>query len=54
MGWKLFSGEPNKTKVSRCLRALEKAKLIKQTRSGKHRLTAEGKKALNGSQTQET
>jgi hypothetical protein len=51
MGWKLFSGEPNKTKVSRCLRALDKAKLIKQTRSGKYRLSAEGKKALKGSQT---
>jgi hypothetical protein len=51
MGWKLFSGEPNKTKVSRCLKALEKARLIKQGRSGKYRLTAEGKKALKGSQT---
>jgi len=51
MEWKLFNGEPNKTKVSRCLRALEKARLIKQTRSGKYRLTAEGKKALKGSQT---
>jgi AAA domain len=50
MGWQLFSGEPNKTKASRVLRALEKAKLIKQTRSGKHRLTNEGRKALKGTQ----
>jgi hypothetical protein len=50
MEWKLFNGEPNKTKVSRHLKALEKAKLIKQTRSGKYRLSPEGKKTLKNSQ----
>jgi hypothetical protein len=51
MGWKLFSGEPNKTKAARCLKSLEAAKLIKQTRAGKYRLTDNGRDALKGSQT---
>jgi hypothetical protein len=46
MEWKLFSGEPHKTRVVRCLKALKDAKLIKETRAGKHVLTDEGKKAL--------
>jgi hypothetical protein len=46
MGWKLFSGEPHKSKVARCLKSLRDAKLIKATRSGHHKLTEEGEKAL--------
>ncbi len=48
MGWKLYSGEPHKTKAVRCLTALKNAKLIKQTRTGRYRLTTEGKSALAG------
>jgi hypothetical protein len=48
MGWALFNGDPNKTKVRRCLKSLKNAKLIKETRAGKHRLTDEGKKVLGG------
>ena len=44
--WKLFSGEPNKMKVSRLLKALKSAKLITEPRGGKYRLTKEGKKTL--------
>jgi hypothetical protein len=47
MGWKLFSGEPHKTKVARCIRALLNAKLIKKTRRGNYKLTAEGNSAIN-------
>ena len=50
MGWKLFSGEPHKTKVARCLKALMAAKLIKSTRAGNYRLTDEGKAALKGTE----
>jgi hypothetical protein len=50
MGWKLFSGEPHKTKVARCLKALTTAKLIKLTRAGKYRLTDEGKTVLKGTE----
>jgi hypothetical protein len=46
MGWKLFSGEPHKTKVVRCIEVLKKAKLIKETRAGHWHLTPEGEKAL--------
>ena len=48
MGWALFNGDPNKSKVRRCLKSLKNAKLIKETRAGKHRLTDEGKKVLGG------
>jgi repressor of nif and glnA expression len=48
MEWKLFNGEPNKMRVKRCLQALEGAKLIKKTRTGRHPLTEDGKKALKG------
>lgn len=48
MGWKLFSGEPHKSKAARCLKSLKDAKLIKPTRAGHHKLTDEGKKALKG------
>jgi Mn-dependent DtxR family transcriptional regulator len=47
MGWKLYSGEPHKTKAVRCIDALKKAKLIIVTRTGKYQLTPEGKKALD-------
>jgi hypothetical protein len=47
MGWRLYSGEPNKMKASRCIKELIKAKLIKKTRSGRHKLTPEGQKELN-------
>jgi hypothetical protein len=49
--WTLYSGEPNKMKVSRLVKTLKGAKLISETRGGKYRLTAAGKTALNGSQT---
>jgi hypothetical protein len=48
MGWKLFSGEPHKSKAARCLKALMAAKLIKPTRAGNYRLTDDGKAALKG------
>jgi hypothetical protein len=48
MEWKLFSGEPNKMRAKRSLAALKAAKLIKETRAGKHLLTDEGRKALKG------
>jgi len=48
MEWKLFSDEPNKLRAKRSLAALKTAKLIKETRAGKHILTDEGKKALTG------
>jgi len=48
MEWKLFSGEPNKMRAKRSLAALKAAKLIKETRTGKHLLTDEGRKALKG------
>jgi hypothetical protein len=46
MGWKLFSGEPNKMRAKRCVDALKRAKLIKETRTGRWQLTPEGTKAL--------
>jgi hypothetical protein len=46
MGWKLYSGEPHKTKAKRCVDALKKAKLVKENRAGRLSLTPEGKKAL--------
>jgi hypothetical protein len=48
MEWKLFSGEPNKMRAKRSLGALKAAKLIKETRAGKHLLTDDGRKALKG------
>jgi hypothetical protein len=45
MGWKLFSGEPHKTKAARCIQGLLKARLIKETRAGNYTLTTEGKTA---------
>jgi hypothetical protein len=47
MGWKLFSGDPHKTKADRCIKALVKDKLVKRTRTG-FKVTPEGKKVLNG------
>ena len=48
LGWKLYNGEPNKMKAGRCIKALVKAKLVKLTRAGRHRLTPEGEKVLKG------
>jgi AAA domain len=50
MGWKLFSGEPHKTKAARCIKTLKHAKLIKETRGGNYKLTDEGKMALKGAE----
>jgi hypothetical protein len=46
MGWKLYSGEPHKTKAARCIKGLIKAKLIKETRPGRYALTPDGQKAV--------
>jgi AAA domain-containing protein/bifunctional DNA primase/polymerase-like protein len=46
MGWKLFNGDPHKVKVGRCLKTLERAKLVKETRAGNYRLTPDGEKHL--------
>jgi AAA domain len=46
MNWRLHSGEPNKMKAGRCIKALLKDKLIKETRRGNYILTGDGKKAL--------
>jgi hypothetical protein len=48
LGWKLYNGEPNKMKAGRCAKTLIKAKLIKVTRAGHHKLTPEGQKVLKG------
>jgi len=45
---KLFSGEPNKMRAKRCVDALKRAKLIKETRTGRWQLTPEGSKVLKG------
>jgi AAA domain len=46
MEWKLYNGQPNKMKASRCLKGLMKAKLVKQTRAGNYHLTNEGEAEL--------
>jgi hypothetical protein len=46
MGWKLYSGEPNKMKADRCIKALLKDKLIKETRRGNFALMPEGNSAI--------
>lgn len=48
MGWKLYSGVPNRMKAGRCIKALVKAKLIKVTRAGHYKLTPEGEAVLKG------
>jgi hypothetical protein len=48
MGWKLHSGEPNKTKAERCVNNLKRGKLLTDTRSGRWKITPEGTKALKG------
>jgi hypothetical protein len=48
MGWKVHSGEPNKSKAQRHVNALTKAKLMKRTRAGYYKLTPEGEKAIKG------
>jgi hypothetical protein len=47
MGWKLYSGEPNKMKAKRVIDKLMKAKLIKEAGTG-HKITDKGRKVLNG------
>jgi AAA domain len=44
MDWKLYSGEPHKTKAKRCVQALKAAKLIEETRRklSRHGQRAEG------------
>jgi AAA domain len=46
MGWKLFSGEPNRMKVSRAIKGMKK--LVKETRAGNYQLTDEGEATLKG------
>jgi hypothetical protein len=48
MGWKLHSGEPNKMKASRIVKELLRTKLIKETRTGRYKITDQGTKVLNG------
>ena len=48
MAWKLYSGDPNKMNALRCINALKRAKLIKETRTGRWQVTPEGVKALKG------
>ena len=48
MEWKLHSGEPNKMRVSRCIKQLKDGKLITETN---YRLTDRGKSAVNGDDT---
>jgi hypothetical protein len=51
MGWKLYSGEPNKSRAVRCVKTLLDSKIIKKARTG-HVLTDEGKKILKDDKTQ--
>ena len=46
MGWKLFSGEPHKSKVARGTARLLKDKLIEKTRAGYFELTDKGLNVL--------
>jgi AAA domain len=46
MDWKLHNGEPNKMRAGRCIKALLKHKLIKETRRGNYALTDEGERAV--------
>jgi hypothetical protein len=48
MGWKLYSGDPNKMKAHRCIATLIKDKLLKQTRAGRFTVTDEGKNPQRG------
>jgi hypothetical protein len=48
MQWKLHNGEPNKVRVGRIIKVLEKAKLVTTSRAGRYQLTDKGKKALKG------
>jgi AAA domain len=49
MGWKLFNGDPHKTKAVRCIKSLKADGLIKETRRGNHMLTPKGKETLAAS-----
>jgi hypothetical protein len=48
MGWTLYSGEPNRMKANRCLKALLRAKLVEITRAGHFKFTEKGRKELDG------
>jgi len=48
MRWNYHDGKPNKSRAARCLKALVKDKLIKETRSGRYLLTKEGEAVLMG------
>jgi hypothetical protein len=48
MEWRLHSGEPNKMRAGRFVKELTRTKLIKETRSGRYKITDEGKKVLKG------
>jgi hypothetical protein len=47
VGWRLYSGEPNKMKAHRCIKELLKARLIKKSHAGRYKLTPEGLRELN-------
>ena len=48
MEWKLHNGEPNKMRAKRMVDELKRTKLIRETRTGRHRVTPLGKKVLDG------
>jgi hypothetical protein len=48
MGWKYHDGKPNKSRAARCLKALVKDKLIRETRAGRYQVTTKGDKVLGG------
>jgi hypothetical protein len=48
MGWRYHTGEPNKSRAARCLKALVEDKLLKATRRGRYLLTKEGEAVLVG------
>jgi DNA-binding IclR family transcriptional regulator len=48
MNWKMHDGDPNKMRAKRCVDALKRAKLVRETRTGRWQLTPEGKKVRNG------
>jgi hypothetical protein len=48
MEWKTYNGEANKPKISRYIKAMKVAKLIKESRTGNYYLTDAGEAALRG------
>jgi hypothetical protein len=47
MGWKLYTGEPNKMRACRIIKKLAQTKLVKKTRTGHYKITDYGTKVLN-------